>query len=507
MSDLVRGWEVVIGLEIHAQVASKTKLFSGIPTSGDAKPNSRVNFFDAGMPGMLPVINSFCIDQAIKTGLALHGQINLVSIFDRKNYFYPDLPTGYQISQFFYPIVSGGYVDVSLCAPNDAATPQENNDVPKKRIKITRIHLEQDAGKNIHDLSPEKSFIDLNRAGVALMEIVTEPDMRSAAQAVSVAKKIHSLVQYVETCDGNMEQGNFRIDANVSVHKPNTEFGTRVEIKNLNSFKFMQTALLYEIERQIEAIESGSRIVQETRLFDASKNTTATMRDKENADDYRYFKDPDLPPLVLTDERIQRIAKSMPELPDAKQQRFMEDFGLNEYDSGILTSDRKIGDFYEAAVGSCSFPDYKKACKQIANWIIVDLFRLMKESGLKIDKIAIKAEHVAQLVLLIQEGTISGKIAKTVFERMWSDGGVKPAEVVEALGLQQISSVDEILPEIRKILDANAAAVEEYNAGKESVFAFLVGQIMKRFKGKAAPDLVNRLLREALGEVKKNNKL
>ncbi|MDR1208637.1 MAG: Asp-tRNA(Asn)/Glu-tRNA(Gln) amidotransferase subunit GatB, partial [Holosporales bacterium] len=348
MDNLIRGWEVVIGLEIHAQIASKTKLFSGMPTSGSGGPNSRVDFFDAGMPGMLPVVNSVCIDQAVKTGLGLHGQINKISIFDRKNYFYPDLPTGYQISQFFYPVVSGGYVDIAdgegstgdasseasddpaavaaaAGTPTSAASPysspSESSEPKYTRIYITRIHIEQDAGKNIHDLSPNKSFVDLNRAGIALMEIVTEPDMRSVPQAISVAKKIHALVQYLETCDGNMEQGNFRIDANVSVHKPGTVFGTRAEIKNLNSFKFMQTALLYEIDRQIELLESGQRVVQETRLFDSTKGVTATMREKEDANDYRYFPDPDLPPLVLTDERINEIASNMPELPDDKRRR------------------------------------------------------------------------------------------------------------------------------------------------------------------------------------------
>jgi aspartyl-tRNA(Asn)/glutamyl-tRNA(Gln) amidotransferase subunit B len=488
--NLINGWEVVIGLEIHAQISSASKLFSGSATSGDGGPNSRVNFFDAGMPGTLPVVNAKCIDLAIKTGLGLLGTINEVSIFDRKNYFYPDLPNGYQISQFFYPIVSGGYVE----------TTEEDE---TKRVGITRIHLEQDAGKSLHDIDNNKSCIDLNRSGIALMEIVTEPDIRSVGQAVSVAKKIHSLVQYLETCDGNMELGNFRIDSNISLHRPNTELGTRVEIKNLNSFKFMQTALQYEITRQMEVLESGGKVTQETRLFDTTSGETRTMRDKENADDYRYFPDPDLPPLILTQERIAAIKKSLPELPDEKKRRFIRDFGLSEYDARILTADRKIGEFYDAAVLFPEFKDKQKAYKLTANWIIGDLFASMKENGISIDQTLIVPISLAKLVALIEDGTISGKIAKTVFEKMWNgEYGGDPSEIVAACGLKQISSVDEILPVIKKIIADNQNVASEYVAGKESVFGFFVGQVIKHFKGNANPEIVNKLLKQELAAIK-----
>ncbi|MDR3285641.1 MAG: Asp-tRNA(Asn)/Glu-tRNA(Gln) amidotransferase subunit GatB [Holosporales bacterium] len=547
-NNLVNGWEVVIGLEIHAQVASNSKLFSSSATSGEDGPNSRVNFFDAGMPGVLPVINSKCIDLAIKTGLGIYGKINEISVFDRKNYFYPDLPSGYQISQFFYPIVTGGYVEIGESAENEQEI---------VRIGITRIHLEQDAGKNIHDLAPDKSFVDLNRSGIALMEIVTEPDMRSVFQAVFVAKKLHALVQYLETCNGNMEQGNFRVDANISMHKPQTPFGTRAEIKNLNSFKFMQAALTYEIERQMEILEGGGKIVQETRLFDVNSGVTMTMREKEDADDYRYFPDPDLPALILTKERIQSIADNMPELPDDKKRRFIKDFGLSEYDATILTSDRKISLFYDEAIAFGGFSDALKAYKLVANWIIGDLFAVMKENDLSIRflskpissskvEVAYEAQNqsvdihegdwgesqisqkphedssieatnkfaeeielrkksisitplaIAKLIALIQDGTISGKIAKTVFEKMWKEGIAEPIEIVESLGLKQISSEAEILPEIRKIIAENPGIVAEYKNGRTSVFGFFVGQVMKKFKGQASPDVVNKLLYQEL---------
>ena len=491
MTNLIEGrtgsWEIVIGLEIHAQVASKSKLFSGSATSGDGEPNSRVNFFDAGMPGMLPVINSKCIDLAIKTGLGIHGNINKISEFDRKNYFYPDLPTGYQISQFFHPIVSGGYVDI--------VSGEEN-----KRIGITRIHLEQDAGKSIHDIDPIRSFIDLNRSGIALMEIVTEPDMRSVDDAVAVAKKIHSLVQYLGTCDGNMEKGNFRIDANVSLHKPGTPFGTRTEIKNLNSFKFMHSALTYEIERQLEIIESGGTLIQETRLFDSNNGVTISMREKENAEDYRYFPDPDLPPVVLTDERINKIRDEMPELPDDKKNRFIKDLELSEYDADILTSDKDIASFYENAISFDGFKDNLSACKLVANWIIGDLFASMKANNLSINQIKLEPISIAKIVSLIQKDILSSKMAKTVFAKMWEDSESDPEKIIEKLGIKQISDKNVIASAIKQIIENNQSIVLEYKNGKESVFGFFVGQAMKHFKGQANPEIVNEVLKEELSK-------
>ncbi|MDR1907250.1 MAG: Asp-tRNA(Asn)/Glu-tRNA(Gln) amidotransferase subunit GatB [Holosporales bacterium] len=486
MTNLINGvWEVVIGLEVHAQISSASKLFSGSAVDGDDGANTRVNFFDAGMPGMLPVVNSYCIDQAIRTGFGIHGKINKISVFDRKNYFYPDLPSGYQISQFYYPIVTGGYVDVQVQGE-------------ESRINITRIHMEQDAGKNIHDLDPKRSYVDLNRSGIALMEIVSEPDMRSVEQAVTFAKKLHTLVQYLGTCDGNMEKGNFRVDANISVHKPGTPFGTRVEIKNLNSFKFMQNALTYEIGRQIDLIEGGGKIVQETRMYDPVQGVTTTMRDKEDANDYRYFADPDLPPLVLTDERIEAIKRGMPELPDEKRKRFMEEFGLSEYDADILSNDRLVGEFYEAAISSGVFKDRKGAYKLVANWIIGELFAAMKEDSVAIADLQLHPGELANLVALIQDGTISGKIAKTVFEHMWKNPREGARQIVEKMGLKQISDEDVIRPVIQDILARNEALVADFRGGKESVFGFFVGQTMKHFKGQANPEVVNALLNEAL---------
>lgn len=486
MTNLINDkWEVVIGLEVHAQIASVSKLFSGSAVDGEDGANTRVCFVDAGMPGMLPVVNSYCIDQAIRTGFGVHGCINKISVFDRKNYFYPDLPNGYQISQFFYPIVTGGYIDL-----------QVQGEVC--RIGITRIHIEQDAGKNIHDLDETRSYIDLNRAGVALMEIVSEPDMRSVEQAVAFAKKLHTLVQYLGTCDGNMEKGNFRIDANISVHLPETLFGTRVEIKNLNSFKFMQCALAYEIDRQIDVIGEGRTVVQETRLYDQVQGVTATMRDKENVDDYRYFADPDLPPLVLTDERIEAIRFSMPELPDDKFQRFISEFGLSEYSAEILSQDRYVGQFYERAVRAGDFLDEGAAYKLVANWIIGELFAALKEHTMEFPELKITPESMAHLIELIQEGTISGKIAKTVFERMWQNPEEDPRNIVEALGLMQISDDDVIRAAIKQIVNTNEGPAADYRNGKESVFGFFVGQVMKHFNGKANPEKVNKLLREVL---------
>lgn len=480
-------WEIVIGLEMHAQVASKAKLFSESLTTGDDGANTRVCFFDAGFPGMLPVLNMECVDQAIRTGFGLHGTVNNISVFDRKHYFYPDLPTGYQITQFFYPIVTGGYVEII-------------DQGKTLRMGMTRIHLEQDAGKSIHDEDPMKTFIDLNRAGIALMEIVTEPDMRSVDQAVLVAKKVHSIVQYLGTCEGNMERGNFRVDCNISLHKPGTPFGTRVEIKNLNSFRYMHAALSYEVERQMEVLESGGTVFQETRLYDPQKDLTIIMRDKEDANDYRYFPDPDLKPLVLSDHHIELIHSQMPELPDAKKERYIQSFGLSEYDADILSSELALTKFYEQAIHSGDFKDPKAAYKLVANWIMGDLFARMKEADLSISDVKIDPESLAQLVSLIQKGTISGKMAKTIFEEMWTHPEQTPEEIVKRLGLQQVSSEEEILPVICGLLDSNAALVESYHAGKETVAGFFVGQVMKHFRGQANPEVVNTLLKRELDQ-------
>lgn len=485
MNCLVDGWEIVIGLEMHAQVASKEKLFSESLTDGDEGANTRVTFFDAGFPGTLPVLNKACVDQAIRTGFGIHGTINKVSIFDRKHYFYPDLPSGYQISQFFHPIVTGGYVEIL-----DGGQPL--------KMGITRIHLEQDAGKIIHGDDPMQVFVDLNRAGIALMEIVTEPDMRSVDQAVAVAKKVHALVQYLGTCEGNMERGNFRVDCNISLHRPGTPFGTRVEIKNLNSFRYMHEALSFEVERQKEVLESGGTVSQETRLYDTVLGVTKVMRDKEDANDYRYFPDPDLKPLVLTDEQIERVRQGMPELPDEKKARYMESFGLSEYDADILSGELTLAAYYESAVQGGEFADARAAYKLVANWIMGDLFAHMKEADVTVEQLEIPPEFIAQLVSLIQKGTISGKMAKTIFEEMWAQPKQSPREIIQRLGLQQISNDDEIRSAVRDILVQNAALVDNYRAGKESLFGFFVGQTMKHFRGQANPEMVNRILKEEL---------
>jgi aspartyl-tRNA(Asn)/glutamyl-tRNA(Gln) amidotransferase subunit B len=486
MNSLVRWkWEIVIGLEVHAQISSRSKLFSGSAVDGEDGANTRVSFFDVGMPGMLPVINSHCIDQAIRTGIGVHGQVNKMSVFDRKNYFYPDLPSGYQISQFFFPIVTGGYLDIEV-------------EDETFRIGLTRIHMEQDAGKSIHDLDQTRSFVDFNRAGIALMEIVTNPDMRSVEQAVALAKKLHTLVKYLGTCDGNMEKGNYRIDANISLHEPETPFGTRVEIKNLNSFKFMQSALLYEIDRQADVLENGNLVIQETRLFDPIQGITTTMRDKEDAEDYRYFADPDLPPLHLTDERINEIRESMPELPDARYARFVKDLGLTESSAEILSSDRLVGEFFDRAISAGTFKDKFAAYKLVANWILGELFAAMKEHSVDMLDLKITPESMAQLIELVQDGTISGKIAKSVFEQMWQHPEQAPKSIVERLGLVQISDDDVISAAIEEILSANENSVKDYLQGKESLYGFFVGQIMKHFHGKANPEKVNLLLRKAL---------
>ncbi|PIZ33303.1 MAG: Asp-tRNA(Asn)/Glu-tRNA(Gln) amidotransferase GatCAB subunit B [Alphaproteobacteria bacterium CG_4_10_14_0_8_um_filter_37_21] len=490
MSNLIKGrsglWEVVIGLEIHAQVSSKAKLFSNSATTFAADPNTQVSFVDAGMPGMLPVINSYCVDQAIKSGLGLNGKIEKVSIFDRKNYFYADLPTGYQISQFYHPIVTGGYIDIDL------------DEKTTKRINITRLHMEQDAGKSTHDLSPTESFIDLNRAGIALMEIVSEPEMHSAKEAQEYVKKIRSILRYLGTCDGNMDEGSFRIDVNVSLHKPDTPFGDRAEIKNINSVKFVGQAIEYEIVRQLGILEDGGSIAQETRLFDPAKGETRSMRSKESAHDYRYFPDPDLKPLILTDERIEKARSEMVELPDAKKARFMTDLGLTAYDADVLVVEKETADFYENILASSQSKDKKLVAKQIANWLTSEVFGAMNRSGIsELENIPFKAEYLAELVDLIVGDTISGKIAKDVFAKMWETGD-NPNIIVEKQGLKQVSDPKEIENVVANVLERSAKQLEQYKAGKETLFGFFVGQVMKDMKGKANPGLVNEVLKKAL---------
>lgn len=487
MENLVKGetglWEVVIGLEVHAQVISNAKLFSEAATAFGAEPNTQVTYLDAGMPGMLPVLNKFCVDQAIKTGLGLHASVNRLSIFDRKNYFYADLPLGYQISQLYYPIVTGGYLDIAL------------DNGQSKRINITRLHLEQDAGKSTHDLHPSLSYIDFNRAGVALMEIVSEPELRSAQEAMAYVKKLRSTLRYLGTCDGNMEQGSLRVDANISLHKPGTPFGTRAEIKNVNSVRFLGQAIGYEIARQLAILESGGEIVQETRLFDPNRSETRSMRSKEDAMDYRYFPDPDLRPLVLSEERIESIRLTLPELPNAKRERFIKEFSLSEYDADILVAEKEIADFYEQVV---SFSKGQGAAKLTANWLIVEVFAAMNRDNKTIDALPFTREHLAQLVDLIIDGTISGKIAKEVFAKMW-ESSEAPAQLIESLGLRQVSDTSVIERAVDEVIAVNSTQVEQYRAGKQQVFGFLVGQVMKALQGKANPGVANQILKDKLG--------
>lgn len=478
-------WEVVIGLEVHAQVTSRSKLFCGCSTNFGAEPNTQVGFFGASMPGLLPVLNQFCVDQAIKTGLGLEGTVHLVSAFDRKNYFYADLPSGYQISQFTRPIVTGGHLDIDL----------EDGDT--KRINITRIHMEQDAGKSTHDLHPLKTYIDLNRSGIALMEIVSEPEIRSSAEAIAYMKKLRTILRYLGTCDGNMEQGSLRADVNVSLHRPNTPFGTRAEIKNVNSVRFVGQAIEYEIYRQLEILEEGGEIVQETRLFDPSKGVTRSMRSKEDAHDYRYFPDPDLPPLRLTQERIEAVRAAMPELPDAKKARLMTNFGLSPYDASVIVGEQEIAAYYEQAVAASKTSDHAQAAKLIANWLMGEVFAALNRDSKTIESMSLPAAHLAQLVDLILDDTISGKIAKDVFAKMW-ESGKAPAALVDELGLRQISDTGAIEKAIDELFARDAEKVTEYKSGKEQLFGYFVGQIMKAMQGKANPGVVNELLKKKL---------
>lgn len=476
-------WEAVIGLEVHAQITSDSKLFSSASAKFGADPNKNVSLVDMALPGVLPVLNEFCVDQAIKTGLGLNAKINLVSHFDRKNYFYPDLPQGYQISQFKHPIVSDGLVTV------------ETEDGVKHDIRIERIHIEQDAGKSIHDQDPKRSFIDLNRSGVGLMEIVTYPDMRSAEEAALFLKKLRTIFRYLKTCDGNMEEGSMRADVNISIHRPGTPYGTRAEIKNVNSIRFLAQAINFEINRQIEILESGGVVEQETRLFDSTTGETRLMRSKEDAQDYRYFPDPDLPALILTQERIDKIKSEIPELPDDKSKRLQEKLGLPKYDAELISSDIEIAEYYDTAI---SFSDgSKEAAKLISNWFLGELFSYLNKDCLSIVECKISAENLAGLIQLILDGTISSKIAKEVFENMWESG--KEAKiVVQEKGLVQVSDTNVIANEIREVLEANADKVLEYKSGKDKLFGFFVGQVMKKTGGKLNPKLLNEILLQEL---------
>src|ERR1700759_2960148 len=476
-------WEVVLGVEGHAQVISDAKLFSGAPTAFGADPNTQVSLVDAAMPGMLPVINAFCVEQAVRTGLGLNARINLRSVFDRKNYFYPDLPQGYQISQYKAPIVGEGEVIVEL--PDGGSV----------TVGIERLHLEQDAGKLLHDRSPTLSYVDLNRSGVALMEIVSKPDIRSSEQAKAYVTKLRSILRYLGTCDGDMEKGSLRADVNVSVRKPGEALGTRCEIKNMNSINFIGQAIEYEARRQIEIIEDGGPIDQETRLFDPNKGETRSMRSKEEAHDYRYFPDPDLLPLEFSQEYVDALKADLPELPDEKRSRFVADFGLSPYDAGVLVAERESADFYETVLSGLM--DRARDGKVAANWVINGLFGSLNKGGRGIAGSPVSAQQLAAIVDLIGEGTISGKIAKDLFEIVWQEGG-DPRALVESRGMKQVTDLAAIEKAVDEIIAANPDKVAQAKA-KPQLIGWFVGQVMKSTGGKADPKAVNALLKSKLG--------
>jgi aspartyl-tRNA(Asn)/glutamyl-tRNA(Gln) amidotransferase subunit B len=483
MSIMIEGrtgqWETAIGLEVHAQVVSKAKLFSGAPTDFGAEPNTQVSLVDAAFPGMLPVINRICVEQAVKTGLGLGAEIKLESVFDRKNYFYPDLPPGYQISQYQQPVVGRGKVVLDM---PDGTT---------REIGITRLHLEQDAGKSLHDQHPTQSYVDLNRAGIALMEIVSEPDLRSAEEAGIYLRKLRSILRYLGTCDGNMEEGSLRCDCNVSVRRPGGEpYGTRCEIKNLNSIRFVTQAIEYEARRQIEIIEEGGTIAQQTRLFDSGRGITRPMRSKEEAHDYRYFPDPDLSPLVLDPEWVARLRTELPELPDAKKARFVSAYGLSPDDAGVLVAEKETAQFFERAAAG-------RDPKAAANWVMGDLFGALNRLGVEIEQSPVSAEQLGSLIDLIADGTISGRLAKDVFAEMVASGA-DPLAIVEAKGLRQVTDSSAIGEAIDAVLAAQPDKVAEYRAGRDKLYGFFVGQIMRATQGRANPTLVNQLLKEKL---------
>ncbi|WP_020399406.1 Asp-tRNA(Asn)/Glu-tRNA(Gln) amidotransferase subunit GatB [Kordiimonas gwangyangensis] len=481
-------FEIVLGLEVHAQVISNAKLFSGAATEFGAEPNAQVSLVDAAMPGMLPTINAECIRQAVRTGLALGAQINKFSVFDRKNYFYADLPQGYQISQFKHPIVGEGTVTLDLA---DGST---------KEVGIERIHLEQDAGKSMHDQHPQYTYVDLNRSGVALMEIVSKPDMRSPEEAGAYLTKLRTILRYIGSCDGNMEQGSMRADVNVSVRRPGEPFGTRCEIKNVNSIRFVRQAIEYEAQRQVDIIEAGGKVDQETRLFDPNKGETRSMRSKEEAHDYRYFPDPDLLPVEFDDAFIEAARASLPELPDHKKARFVEELGLPDYNASVLVAEKESCDYFEdliAALAKKVGKDVKDVAAKASNWVTGDLFGALNKAGKSVTESPVSAAQGADLLALIEDGTISGRIAKDVFEIMFETG--KDADViVEEKGLKQVSDTGEIEKIIDEVIAANPGQLEQYRAGKDKLIGFFVGQVMKATGGKANPGLVNQLLKPKL---------
>lgn len=470
-------WEIVIGMEVHAQVTSQSKLFSGASTEFGNDPNDNVSLVDAAMPGMLPVINEECVRQAIRTGLGLKAEINLKSVFDRKNYFYPDLPQGYQISQFKQPIVGEGIIYL---------------DMPEERVEIgvERLHLEQDAGKSLHDQHPSMSFVDLNRSGVALMEIVSKPDIRSSDEARAYLTKLRTILRYLGTCDGNMDQGSMRADVNVSVRRPGEGFGTRCEIKNVNSIRFVGQAIEYEARRQMAILEDGGAIDQETRLFDAAKGETRSMRSKEEAHDYRYFPDPDLLPLEFTQAFVDDLAKDLPELPDEKKARFVQDWGLTPYDADVLVSEKVSADFFEEVANG-------RDAKLAANWVINELFGRLNKEGLELGTSPVSAAQLGGIIDLIKAGTISGKIAKDLFEIVWTEGG-DPAQIVEDRGMKQVTDLGAIETVVDEIMAANPDKVEQAKE-KPNLVGWFVGQVMKASKGKANPQAVSDMLKQKIG--------
>ena len=476
---MIEGWNLVIGIEIHAQVNSKSKLFSSSPTDFGSKPNSQVSLIDAAMPGMLPVINKFCIEQAVKSGIGLNAKINKKSIFDRKNYFYQDLPQGYQISQYKDPIVGEGFVEIET----------ENG---QKKIGVERLHLEQDAGKSLHDQDPNFTFVDLNRSGIALMEIVSKPDMSSPEEAVEYVRKVRSILRYLGTCDGNMEQGSLRADVNVSVNKPGNELGTRCEIKNLNSFKFIHAAIVYEAKRQIKLIEQGESVNQETRLFNTQSGETRSMRSKEDAHDYRYFPDPDLLPLTLDDDWIKGLQESIPELPDQIKERLINEYSLSSYDANIIVSDKATSEYFEDVVKN-------RNPKLVTTWVTGELFSILNKKNLIIEDSPITSKQLGELVDNIENGKISNRQAKEVLEEM-CESGKGALEIIDEKGLSQISDENEIESLVDNVLNSNPENVKKYKNGKDKLFGFFVGEAMKLSKGKANPKIVNDLIKKKLSQ-------
>ncbi len=479
VAQMIEGWNLVIGIEIHAQVNSKSKLFSSSPTDFGSKPNSQVSLIDAAMPGMLPVINKFCIEQAVKSGIGLNAKINKKSIFDRKNYFYQDLPQGYQISQYKDPIVGEGFVEIET----------KNG---QKKIGVERLHLEQDAGKSLHDQDPNLTFVDLNRSGIALMEIVSKPEMNSPEEAVEYVRKVRSILRYLGTCDGNMEQGSLRADVNVSVNKPGNELGTRCEIKNLNSFKFIHAAIVYEAKRQIKLIEQGESVNQETRLFNTQSGETRSMRSKEDAHDYRYFPDPDLLPLTLDDDWIKGLQDSIPELPDQIKERFINEYSLSSYDANIIVSDKATSEYFEDVVKN-------RSPKLVTTWVTGELFSILNKKNLIIEDSPITSKQLGELIDNIENGKISNRQAKEVLEEM-CESGKGALEIIDEKGLTQISDENEIESLVDNVLNSNPENVKKYKNGKDKLFGFFVGEAMKLSKGKANPKIVNDLIKKKLSQ-------